>query len=321
VTELSGSSGRALGLVFIFRFLPTLVFSTAAGVVADRISRKRILIATDILRALVVLGFLLVRSPDQLWLVYVLTALQLSVSAFFQPARDAAVPSITTRQELLAANALSGASWSVMLALGAAVGGLVTAGIGREAAFLIDSATFLFSAWMLRRVRIPDHPPRPARQLSLGSLTGAADVAEGAAHVRANPVVAWLLMIKLGWGIGGGVLLLLVIFGEQIFHPGGPAGVGILYAARGLGAAIGPFLARRIAGESPRAMRRSILVAFFCAGLFYVGFSFAPNLALGVLALIGAHIGGSILWVFSTTLLQQAVPDRFRAGCSPPSGL
>ena len=313
VTELTGGSGKALAWVLICRFLPMLAFSAAAGVVADRLPRKRILVAADLLRAVVVLGFLFVRRSDQIELVYVLTAMQLSLSAFFQPARDAAVPTVTTREELLAANTLSGATWSVMLAFGAALGGLVTATLGRDAAFVIDAATFVFSAALLLRVRIPPHPPRArAGGVSLARLSGAADVAEGASYVLAHPVIGWLLMVKLGWGLGGGVLLLLVIFGETVFTPGGSAGVGILYAARGLGSAVGPFLARWIGGESPRAMRLAILAAFLCAGFFYIGFSFAPGLPIAVLALIGAHIGGSILWVFSTTLLQMAVPDRLR---------
>jgi len=312
VTKLSGGSGHALAWVLIARFLPALAFSAAAGVIADRLPRRRILITADLARAVIVLGFLLVRHSDQLWLVYALTAAQLSLSAFYQPARDAALPTVTTREELLAANALSGASWSAMLALGAALGGLITATIGREAAFVIDAATFLFSAWTLRRVRIPDHPPRAAAPISLRSLTGIDDVAEGARYIYRNPVVAWLLTLKFGWGLGGGVLLLLVIFGETIFPPGGPAGVGILYAARGLGSAVGPFIARRLAGESPRGMRLAIIVAFLFAGLFYIEFSAAAGLRSAIVALILAHMGGSTLWVFSTTLLQMAVPNRYR---------
>jgi predicted MFS family arabinose efflux permease len=314
VTELSGGSGHALAWVLIARFIPTLAFSAAAGVLADRLPRRRILITADIARVFVVLGFLIVRDSDQLWLVYALTAAQLSLSAFYQPARDAALPTITSRAELLAANALSGASWSAMLALGAALGGLITATIGREAAFVIDAVTYLFSALMLLQVRIPNRPrrsPAPAT-ISLRSLTGVDDVAEGAAFVYRHPMVAWLLTLKFGWGLGGGVLLLLVIFGETIFPPGGPAGVGILYAARGLGSALGPFIARRLAGESPRGMRIAIIVAFLLAGIFYIEFSAAPGLRSAVLALILAHMGGSTLWVFSTTLLQMAVPDRFR---------
>ncbi len=312
VTELTGQSGQALALVLISRFLPALVFSAAAGVVADRYSRRWILIATDLLRAVVVLGFLFVRDPDQVWLIYALTAAQLSLSAFFQPARDAAVPTITSRQELLAANALSGASWSMMLALGAAAGGLVTHWMGREAAFVIDAITFIVSALVVRRVRIPTRIRPPQRAVSFSELSGVNDIIEGVRYVMAHPSVAWLLMVKLGWGLGGGVLLLLVVFGEQIFPPGGAAGVGVLYAARGLGSAIGPFAARRVGGETPRAMRHAITVGFACAGIFYIGFSHAGSLGPAVLALLGAHTGGAILWVFSTTLLQLAVPDRFR---------
>ena len=312
VSELTGGSGQALAWVLISRFLPTLVFSAAAGVVADRVSRRQILIVSDVLRAVVVLGFLLVREHHHVGVVYALTALQLSLSAFFQPARDAAVPTIASREELGAANALSGVSWSAMLTLGAAFGGVVTHALGREAAFVIDAATYLFSAWMVRGVRFPAAPKRAPR-LTLQSLTGAADIAEGAAFVWRHPVVAWLLSIKLGWGVGGGVLLLLVIFGERVFvPPGGALGVGILYAARGLGSGIGPLLARRLGGDSARAMRRAILPAFLCAGSFYIVFSYAPNLPLAVITLLCAHIGGSVLWVFSTTLLQLAVPDRFR---------
>ncbi len=312
VTELSGSSGHALAWVLIARFLPTIAFSAAAGVVADRLPRKRILIATDLLRAMVVLGFLVVRDPEHLWLVYALTAAQLSLSAFFQPARDAALPTITKRSELLAANALSGASWSVMLAIGAALGGFITATSGREAAFIIDAATYLFSAWMLRGVRIPVRRKHPSGDLTFRKLSGIDDIIEGASYLIRNPMVAWLLTIKFGWGLGGGVLILLVIFGEKIFPPGGPGGVGILYAARGLGSALGPFIARRIAGETSRAMRYAIITAYLFAGLFYVEFSFAGGLPRAVIALILAHMGGSTLWVFSTTFLQQAVPDRFR---------
>jgi Na+/melibiose symporter-like transporter len=91
-------------------------------VVADRFSRQKIMIVTDILRAVVVLGFLFVRSADQLWLVYVLTVLQLALSTFFEPAKTAAIPSIVSDRELVPANAISSVTWSIMLTLGAAIG-------------------------------------------------------------------------------------------------------------------------------------------------------------------------------------------------------
>ena len=122
-----------------------------------------------------------------------------------------------------------------------------------------------------------------------------------------------LLFVKSGWGLGGGVLLLLTIFGKQLFPLGrdGSASIGLLYAARGTGALIGPIIARWITSDSPRTMRRAITVAFFVAGVFYLLFAEAPSLVFALIFIIGAHAGGSIQWVFSTTLLQLAVPNRF----------
>ncbi len=82
VLRLTGS-GRAVGLVLVARFLPSVVLGPLSGVLADRFDRRHIMIASDAARAVVVLGFLFVRGPEQVWLVYVLTVLQLAFSAFF----------------------------------------------------------------------------------------------------------------------------------------------------------------------------------------------------------------------------------------------
>src|SRR4030042_6645905 len=102
--------------------LAPFLVSPLAGVVADRYNRKRILILADLARMCIVLGFLFVRTPDQVWLLYSLTALQLAFSGFFYPARNAMLPDVVSRADIGSANALSSATWSVMLALGAAMG-------------------------------------------------------------------------------------------------------------------------------------------------------------------------------------------------------
>jgi len=109
------------------------------------------------------------------------------------------------------------------------------------------------------------------------------------------------------------VLLLLTIFGKQVFPLGrdGSASIGMLYAARGLGALIGPILARRIGGSSTASLQKGIAIAFFQAALFYLLFATAPHLWIASILVMGAHAGGSIQWVYSTTLLQMAVPNRF----------
>ncbi|HKP72130.1 MAG TPA: MFS transporter [Pyrinomonadaceae bacterium] len=313
VLNLTGS-GRAVGLIMVARFLPSVVVGPLSGVVADRFNRRTIMIVSDLLRAAVVLGFLFVRRPDQIWLIYVLTVLQLTFSTFFEPAKSAVIPSIVAERELVAANAVTSVTWSAMLTLGAVAGGAVTGWFGTDAAFVVDSITYLVSAALVWSVRFPRRPPREKTKLTVGKALGITDTLEGIRYVRTRPRVLAFLAVKPAWGLGGGILALLAVFGEKIFPLGKNAatGIGVLYAARGIGTAIGPVFARRLAGESSRRMQTSIGLAFLVGGVFYAAFGLSANYALALLMLLVAHMGGSILWVFSTVLLQTAVEDNFR---------
>ncbi|HET8675839.1 MAG TPA: MFS transporter [Blastocatellia bacterium] len=319
ILSLTGS-GEAVGFILILKLLPTFFVGPLAGVAADRFDRKTIMIVTDVARGLSVLGFLFVKTPDQVWMVYALTVAQVILSTFFDPAKSAAVPNIVSRDELIAANGLSGASWSLTLALGAALGGVVTDAFGRDTAFIIDAASYFVSALFILAVRFPAARARRARsaqakpsKLALADATGIRDLIEGARYLRRNPRVMAVLLVKSGWGLGGGVLLLLTIFGKQIFPIGrdGSTSIGLLYAARGIGALIGPVVASSLAGRLPRRMRRVIGIAFFITAAFYLLFAQAPTLMFAALFAVGAHAGGSIQWVYSTALLQMSVPDRF----------
>ena len=136
--------------------LPPFVFSPLAGLVADRFSRKQIMIVSDILRVLIVLGFLLVDSAAEAWLIYVLTAAQFIVSTFYYPASAAVLPSLLKgKDDLLLANTLGSITWSAMLAVGAALGGATAAIFGVQIALLIDAATFAVSALLIARIHMP----------------------------------------------------------------------------------------------------------------------------------------------------------------------
>jgi MFS family permease len=313
VLRLTGS-GRAVGLVLVARFLPSVVLGPLSGVFADRFDRRTLMIASDLGRALVVLGFLFVRRPEQVWLVYALTVLQLGLSSFFEPARSAAIPSIVRERELVTANAISSVTWSAMLTLGAAVGGPVTAWFGTDAAFVVDSLTYVVSALLIASVRLPPRPTREKRRLTLSKALGVADTLEGLRYVRKRPRVLAVLMVKPAWGLGGGILTLLPVFGEKVFHVGGSAaaGMSVLYFARGIGTALGPVLVRRFYGETRAQMLRAIGLSFVVAGAFYVLFGGSQSFALALLWLAVAHMAGSTLWVFSTVLLQATVEDEFR---------
>src|SRR6476646_8256549 len=307
-------SGRAVGLLLVARFLPSFLLGSLSGVVADRFNRRSIMIISDLLRAVVVLGFLFVRRADQLWIIYFLTVMQLALSTFFEPAKTAIIPSIVSDRELVAANALSSVTWSTMLTIGAAIGGVVTGWLGTDVAFILDAMTYLLSAALIASVRIPKRPPRQKGKLTVGRALGITQTIEGARYVKHRPRVLALLLVKPAWGLGGGILTLLAVFGEKIFPIGRDAatGIGVLFAARGIGTAVGPIVARRISGEGKKSMQISIGVAFLIGGVFYMAFGWATSFVVALIVLGLAHTGGSVLWVFSTVLLQRGVEDNFR---------
>lgn len=311
--DLTGSA-TAVAWMMIAQFLPVAIVGPIAGVVVDRVDRRRLMIATDVVRGCLIPVLLLVRRPDQVWIAYVVTALTVAAQGFFEPARTATIPNITSADELLPANALSSAMWSAMLAIGASLGGLVTAAAGRNVAFAVNSASFFASAFFISRTRYDARPTAAPRADGLAALTGFTDLVEGFRYVRQRSHVAALLLVKAGWGLAGGVLLLLTIFGQRVFPlaGGSAASIGVLYGARGLGAGLGPIALRWILGQNPRRLRRSIGPAFFMAGLFYAALAGATTLPLAAVCVLFAHFGGSVLWVFSTVLLQMEVPDRFR---------
>ena len=313
ILQLTGS-GRDVGLLLVARFVPSFFFGPISGVIADRFSRQKIMIVSDLLRALVVLGFLLVRRAEHLWIIYVLTVLQLGLSTFFEPAKTAAIPSIVEDRELVAANAISSVTWSAMLTIGAAIGGIITSRFGTDVSFLLDAGTYLLSAALIASIRVPKRKKREKQKISLSRLLGIRETIEGIKYVMERPRVLAMLLVKPAWGLGGGILTLLAVFGERIFPigKGAAGGIGVLFAARGIGTAVGPIVARRIAGEGERRMQASIGIAFLIGGAFYIAFGSATSFIFALVVLGIAHCGGSILWVFSTVMLQRTVVDSFR---------
>ncbi len=315
LTQLTGS-GQAVSWFLIAKYLPPAVLGPVAGVIADKFNRKKILVTCDLLRAILVLTYLLIQSTEYVWLVYVLAFSQESIWTFYHPARQATVPNLCTREELSIVNGLSGASWSVMLAFGAALGGFFTAEFGWQAAIVADSCSFFISASVMLTVLIPRRKKRAKKDFSLARLTGWHDLQEGFSYIKAQPKVMALLTVKSGWALSGGILVMLAVFGEQVFaqeNQGGHGGLsGIFFSMRGLGAALGPIIVWRLIGDGVPAMRKAIGGAFFFSCVAYIFFSQAPNIFFAAFWVFWGHLGGSVQWVFSTTLLHRRVEDRFR---------
>jgi MFS family permease len=311
--DLTGSA-TAVAWMMIVQFLPVAVFGPLAGVIVDRVNRRRLMIITDLLRGGLILTLLFIRRPDQVWIAYVVMAVAVGAQAFFEPARTATIPNVTAPEDLLQANALSSATWSAMLALGASIGGLVTALAGRNVAFVVNALSFFASAYFLAQTQYDATPASAPRSTGILALTGITDLIDGVRYVRQRSHVAALMLVKAGWGLAGGVLLLLTIFGQRVFPlaGGSAAGIGVSHPSRSFGAGLGPIALRWIIGQQPPRLRRAIGPAYFMVGVFYIALAWAPTLWVAALCVLCAHFGGSILWVFSTVLLQMEVPDRFR---------
>ena len=308
IAELSGS-GFALGILFTIRMAAPFVIAPIAGICADRYNRKHLLIITDFARAFVVLGFLFVRDASDIWLLYTLTTLLFGVSGFFSPARSAILPDITSPQELGTANTLGAATWSVMLAVGAAIGGLTTGLFGSQAAFVIDGCTFVISAGFLLKIRLPGPPsaaPETPARVKLTALR----------YMLQHPDILCIAMHKAAISLllSTGIQVVLVKIANTYFviGVGGALSLGIIYCMNGIGSGIGPILARRWTGDRDKPLRISIIFGYLIAALGIA--IIAPLFNFGTVLFGGLvrSIGGGIVWVFSTQLLLQSAPNEIR---------
>ena len=319
LAQLTGA-GAALGALFAVRMLGSFFASPLAGVLADRYNRKRILIVTDLLRAVVVLGLLLVREPQHVWLLFVLTGVQVGIGGVFFPVRVAMLPEVASRRLLGPANALSSATWSTMLALGAAAGGVFAGVFGIPAAFVLDAVTYLISALLLARMPYPSnrrHSTAAAAPVRLGATVraGIAEYTESLGYLWRHRQVLIVTLQKsfLSFFFAGFQVASVAIAG--IVFPLGHAGgttVGLLFAAGGVGSGIGPLVVQPFLRGRHRALRAAMLAGYL---LMSAALALAAPLASLTSVLIGSalrSVGAGMVWVFSTQLLLETVPDELR---------
>ncbi|MBA3690274.1 MAG: MFS transporter [Actinobacteria bacterium] len=291
--------------------VPQLAFfllSPVGGALADRLDRRRLMIVADLARACLCLPLLLVDSQGRVWLVFVLQASISVFEACFEPASSAAIPNVVDPEDLAAANSLVGSAWGTMLAVGAAAGGLVVTLFGRDAAIMGNSLSFLLSAWLLWRVRRAFSERRDEHVQHPGILEA---TRETAAYARRDHRVLALLGVKAGFGLAAGVLVLIAVFATDVFREG-DIGIGLLMASRGVGALIGPFLGRALAGPDDRRLFGAIGLALAVFGISYMVFGLSPSLVVAAPIVLCAHLGGGAQWTLSTYGLQRLTPDRIR---------
>ena len=308
------NSGLAVGALFVIRALAQFVTGPFGGMLADRFNRKAILIWADIARAFIVLGFLLVKDAGQLWLLYTLTALQLGISGIFFPTKDAILPDVAAEEEIGTANALTSTTWSTMLALGAFLGGQVAGAWGIAPAIVLDAASYLLSAWFIRRMTYSQTTEKVEGSLTPTEVFQGYFRGLGYLSKHRDIFIIAVQKASLMLGVSGFNDVLQVELSSKVFviGEGGSTSLGWLYAIVGVGTGVSPILARWVTGDRERALRHAITVGY---GVTLVGLTLMyPIHSLGMM-LVGAFFRGfgvAIIWVFSTTLLLKKLPNQVR---------
>jgi len=327
ITRLT-DSGVALSYLFLARFLPLFVFSPFAGILADRWNRKHIMVLSDVLRGVTVLGFLFVNDAGDIWFFYLLTVLQFSLSALFTPARGAVLANVVQPNELVAANALDSLTWSTMLAIGAFTGGVVAAFFGAAAAFVADSFSFLLSAVFIARIVLP---PKIALPLVTGDgiiesgrpVRGRFAFLDGFRYLLNEPFILGIALAKAGGSlVWGAINVLEITYANELFplqnsarfgiSDPGTATVGLIYVVSGIGTGLGPLAVRRILGDTPRRLMVGVSLGFVIMTIGTAWLSAVDQLTTLLAATVIRTLGTGTLWVFASALLQTIVPDRYR---------
>ena len=220
----AGQAQLSVGLMFAveytLRLIPTAIFSPLAGPIADRLCRRKVMVAADIARAIVVLGLLFVREPEHLKLLYVLIFLQMSLSIFFDSARSGALPNTVAVKDLHAAYSLSAVTWSTMLALGGFLGGVLVQSFGTATVFWADAATYLLSAGLLVGLKLPELAKQP-QSFRMADVLLFRDLRRGFAHVT-DLGIARILFSKVLWSPCGGFVILFPLIARWTWSKRAP---------------------------------------------------------------------------------------------------
>jgi MFS family permease len=274
-----------------------------AGAVADRVDRRRIMMTANVAAVGSIALLFAVRSPSLAFIGPVAIGLAAASKAFYGPAAGAAMPNLVRASDLSAANALAGSAWGTMLVVGASLGGLLNQLTNPYVCFAVTVACLLTSATLVWRVRTP---------MQAGGTTrpGARAIREALGYIRRQPRVLSLVTVKSAVGLGNGVLAVFPILATEVFNQRESA-TGLLFAARGLGALVGPFLLRRFL-TGPTRLLPGLALSMASYGIAYIGVALSPWFALALVLVVAAHIAGGGNWMMSNYALQLEVPDELR---------
>jgi MFS family permease len=308
-------SGLVVTGVLLARAIPAILVGPLAGVVLDRFDRKRIMIASDLVRAVIALAFILAISRKDTWLLYLLSALLMFASPFFTSGRSAILPTIANKEELHAANSLTQTTQWMTLTIGTFLGGTSVTQFGYDWAFRFNAISFVFSALCISGLRVKGAGFRAQRaELTESDVVRPwHEYTEGLRYMRASPLIFGIALLSIGWASGGGAAqILFSLFGELVFNRG-PAGIGFLWASAGVGLLLGGayahWLGKRI---SFAKYKRAIGICYLIHGGSYVVFSQMPYFWLAAFFLAISRAAIAVSSVLNMSQLLRHVPNEFR---------
>jgi len=305
-------SSFAVGLASLAQFVPTIFLSFVGGSLADRMERRKLLIATQALLTLTsaLLSVVTLHGRPPLWFLFLIVPAAAGVQSVENPARRAVLPGLVGRAQVSNALALEQVTWNLGAVLGPAVGGLMIARLGVAAALVFSTSTLLFALAVLLPVAPMPVESDPARPMK----SGLASIIEGVTFLKGKPAILSTFLIDINAMVFGFPSALMPALATQVFRVG-PAGLGLLYAAPGAGALLGALVTGWV--SRVRRQGRAVVFAVCIWGGALIAFGFLTRLfwlALVMLAVAGAADMFSA--VFRSTILQLGVPDYLRGRLS-----
>ncbi len=308
--EATDNSPLAIAGVLASRSFSLATFTPFAGMLADRYSRRGLMILANLSSLFVLVTVLSLDLLGSLTSVYILAVVMVAARAVFDPAEYAYLPNICNEEELLTANALASGGWSVALGLGSAIGGLTISAYGIETALWIDCATFALAA--LGVMTLPPGGPESSERRSVAPSVVLGEIADGWKYIYSNPSIRRIVFAKGLWASGGGAqVFLLILIGMEAGFGEVAAGVGVLFMARGFGSGFGP-LAGRPLMENDSLRPYLIGLAVGVCGAFYIAVSAVEWTKFVLLLVFLSHAASGLNWVLSTTFLQERSDDEWR---------
>jgi len=307
-------SGLVVAGILISRAICAVLAGPIAGVLLDRMDRKRIMIISDLVRAVIAIIFILGIPKGRTWLLYVLSGVLMFASPFFSSGRASILPTIATKHELHSANSLTQLTQWTTLTLGSFLGGTSVTQFGYKLAFLFNAFSFLFSAWCISRLHVESGFRADRSDVSGDTVVRPwHEYTEGLRYMKSSPLILGIGLVAVGWATGGGAAqILFSVFGEVVFHRG-PTGIGTIWGCAGIGLIIGALVAHRLGKTlSFENYKRSISICYVIHGGSYVLFSQAKTFGWALFFIGLSRAAVAVSSVLNITQQLRHVSDEFR---------